>query len=264
MKYFFWNTNKNHINQYVSDLIIENDYDIIVLAEYEDNLKELLDYLSLNNIEMYNILTPGCKRITIIAKKNHLSVSSGVEKEYYAIKILNLKYDQKQIMATVHLPSKLWAGDDDRRIEIAKLVKDIEYYEKKYATKNTVIMGDFNANPFENCMTSASGLHAVSSSKVASRGFRTIRKETYNMFYNPMWNQFGDFKGVAGTYYYGGSTSVEIFWNVFDQVIIRPQIINLFEKQNLKIVTKSNGKMLINNNIIISDHLPIEFVIRED
>ena len=265
MKYFFWNTNKKKVNEYIKDLMIENNYDILVLAEYEDNIEELLIYLRKINIEMYEILTPGCERITLLTKIKPQDVSSGYETEYYTIKLLNLKYDKKQIIGSVHLPSKMNAEDEDRRIEIEDLVHKIEVYEKKYNTKNTIIVGDFNANPFEKCMISVSGLHAVSSRKVASRISRTVKKRTYNMFYNPMWNQFGDFKNSAGTYYYTGSRSAEMFWNIFDQVIIRPHIVDIFVNESLKIVTQVNGKKLVNNNkILISDHLPIEFIIKEE
>ena len=267
MKYLFWNTNNNKmVNEYIKDLMIENNYDLIALAEYNDNIKEMLDYLNLNRREMYNILTPGCDRITLISKIKPRDVISCEETQYYTIKILSLAYGKKQIIASVHLPSKMYADDEDRRIEISYLVKNIEVYEKLYNTKNTVIMGDFNANPFENCMMSVSGLHAASSPTVyANKKSRIVKKREYNMFYNPMWNQFGDFTGAAGTYFYAGSKAVEIFWNIFDQVIIRPQIAHLFVKEGLKIVTQVNGKTLLNKNkIIVSDHLPIEFIIKEE
>ena len=38
----FWNTNKNRkINDYISDIIVENIVDIFVLAEYEASIKDL-------------------------------------------------------------------------------------------------------------------------------------------------------------------------------------------------------------------------------
>ncbi|EPY6430835.1 endonuclease/exonuclease/phosphatase family protein [Clostridium sporogenes] len=265
MKYFFWNTNKKTINNYIKELIIENQYDIVALAEYEDNINELIDDLKKNKIKMYKIINPGCKRITLITKVKPKYIKSFSESEYYTIKMINLPYDRKQIIAVVHLPSRMHNNDEDRRVEIEALVKDIEEYEEKYNTKDTVIVGDFNANPFDKCMISVGGLHALLSSSEACREKRKVRNKTYSMFYNPMWNKFGDFEEPPGTYYYKASTAIEFFWHMFDQVIIRPHIIRLFSKESLKIITEINGKMLTKNNrIIISDHLPIEFIIKEE
>ena len=43
MKYLFWNTHQNNdINDVLSELIIENDISIILLAEYTANADELI------------------------------------------------------------------------------------------------------------------------------------------------------------------------------------------------------------------------------
>ena len=56
-------------------------------------------------------------------------------------------------------------------------------------------------------------------------------------------------------------------WNVYDQVIIRPTLRKQFIDENLKIITKTNTKSLLDHNKHpdrnISDHLPIAFEIKE-
>ena len=42
LRYLFWNTNKKSINDYLVKLSLENNYDMILLAEYEDDINELL------------------------------------------------------------------------------------------------------------------------------------------------------------------------------------------------------------------------------
>ena len=53
-----------------------------------------------------------------------------------------------------------------------------------------------------------------------------------------MWNLFGDFDSPHGTYYYGGSSTNNTFWNIYDQVIIRPGLRKRFvdevEKHGVK------------------------------
>lgn len=264
MKYLFWNTNKKIINDYLVKLSQNNDYDMIILAEYEDDINDLLKKMQKSKITMYKIMT-NCKRIKILSKSKPNNIKHCNETEYYTIKILEVNKKEKQIIGAVHLPSKLYAKDEDRRMEISELVNDIEKLEYKYATNNTIIVGDFNADPFDGCMIKVTGLHSVSSKDVALKLKRVVKKREYTMFYNPMWNKFGDYEGVAGTYYYSGGTAEEIFWHIFDQVIIRPQLISRFEEGKLNIITKIGDDILLKKDrkIMISDHLPIEFSIME-
>lgn len=261
MKYLFWNTNKQIINEYVKELIMEKSYDVVILAEYNDNANELLKELELVGIRMYKIKIIGCDRISFFTKAKPSKIKHCSESNYYAIKIINIDKDNRYIIGAVHLPSKLYASDEDRRVEIEDLVNNIAALEDKYNTKNTIIVGDFNANPFDGCMTKTTGLNAVSSEDVACKITRVVKNREYNMFYNPMWNKFGDFDGISGTYYYSKSSSEEIFWHIFDQVVIRPQNIKNFINSSLNIITKVNDRDLLSEGkrIKVSDHLPLEF-----
>ena len=75
----------------------------------------------------------------------------------------------------------------------------------------------------------------------------------------------GNNKNVCkGTYYYATSTK-SYYWYTYDQVILRPELINRFNIDKLNIITEINNKSLINKGIPnkkeISDHLPIKFEI---
>ena len=87
------------------------------------------------------------------------------------------------------------------------------------------------------------------------------------MFYNPMWNLFGDFSFPPGSYYYRGNEVINSFWNIYDQVMIRPCIRDFFIDSELKILCETKNRKLIDKNNHpskkISDHLPIIFEIRE-
>lgn len=260
--YFFWNTRGKKINKLLEETIVEKKYDIVVLAEYEDNLEELLENLEEKNINMFNVSTPGCERITFLSNRR---CQTGYTNQYFTIKLFKLSQRDIKIIGAVHLPSKMHAEDSDRRALLEVLIRKIEELESKYKTNNTILVGDFNANPFEDCMINATGVHSVSSREIAKKIKRTVNRVSYNMFYNPMWNKFGDFNEPAGTYYYRKSNVSMIFWNIFDQVIIRPQLINKFKNEDLNIITEISEVSLINKTkIVVSDHLPIEFIIEED
>ena len=60
MRIVFWNTNKNeNINEYISDIIVEQEIDILVLAEYESDIEELKKMLALYNIVIEQAITIG-------------------------------------------------------------------------------------------------------------------------------------------------------------------------------------------------------------
>ena len=143
----------------------------------------------------------------------------------------------------------------------------ISQAEKQVGHYRTVLVGDLNMNPFEDGVVGANGLHAVMSRRIAERQKRTVQNREYQFFYNPMWNFFGDeTSGPPGTYYYSNSEYVVYFWNMFDQVLIRPQLLDRFKSTDLKIVHCIDTISLLSSSGIPdkyskSDHLPIVFIL---
>ncbi|WP_155897962.1 hypothetical protein [Allocoleopsis franciscana] len=66
--------------------------------------------------------------------------------------------------------------------------------------------------------------------------------------------------GAPGTYYYAGSSYVSYFWNTFDQVLLRPALLDFFSQDDLKVISKIGANNLMTENGIFSsysDHLPV-------
>lgn len=61
MKILFWNTHNNNVNEYIVNLVIDNDIDVLVMAEYEDNENELRMLLDKAGISLTLQNTIGCK-----------------------------------------------------------------------------------------------------------------------------------------------------------------------------------------------------------
>ena len=80
-----------------------------------------------------------------------------------------------------------------------------------------------------------------------------------------MWNHFGNFPSPpAGTYFYDSSTQINYYWNMFDQVMIRPDLLEYFHDEKLQILTSAGSTHLLNTSgrpdqQVASDHLPIMF-----
>jgi len=109
------------------------------------------------------------------------------------------------------------------------LKNEIERIEFEHKCNNSIIIGDFNMNPYEPGMLGASALHSLSSRNIVKKQKRILHGKEYNMFYNPMWSLLGDINLPDGTYFYDDSSQeVNLYWNIFDQVLIRPSLIELF------------------------------------
>lgn len=122
-------------------------------------------------------------------------------------------------------------------------------------------------NPFEGGMIAAGQFHGVMTRKLAERGRRQVTGRHHQFFFNPMWSLYGDENtGPPGTYYKWMSEANCYFWNAFDQVLLRPQLLGYFpperQRDNLRILTTDgtidyldvNG---IPNRRLVSDHLPV-------
>ena len=143
MRVLFWNTNKNdNINAVLSELIVENDISIVVLAEYTASMEQLVQTLLSKGKEMNPYITNGCERIKILG--NILNVEPSLQSSHASIQILYNKY----ILCCLHLNSKIYSGHEERRnILIGQIINDVLKIEKDLKTEDTIIVGDFNINP---------------------------------------------------------------------------------------------------------------------
>lgn len=174
----------------------------------------------------------------------------------------------KIILSDAPSKAKLYADVLKRGIAIARIVEEIQIQEEKLGIEKTIIVGDINENPYETGCLGASGFHGIPVYKDTMKKYRVIMDESFKMFYNPMWNLLGDFSFPPGTYYYSGNEVENSFWNVYDQVMIRPCLRGQFVDDELKILCETKKRKLIDANNHpdkkISDHLPIVFEIMED
>lgn len=132
--------------------------------------------------------------------------------------------------------------------------------------RNSIVVGDFNMNPFDEGMISALGFNAVMCPNVAQKKSRKVLGEQRKFYYNPMWHIMGNKESVCKeTYYYSTSTK-SYYWYTYDQVLLRPELIKNFSIDKLNIINEINGMSLLTKSNIpnkkeISDHLPLKFEI---
>ncbi|WP_170291988.1 endonuclease/exonuclease/phosphatase family protein [Heliobacterium mobile] len=263
MNYLFWNTKKTPVNSVLSKIIRRRKCDIIALAEYTDNVTSLINDISDEKTRYYQIPSIGCDRIKVIANIKPARIKFLKDTDYYTILQFPHETLKYHIVSFVHFSSKMYRERTDFLFYSQLLKNDIDQIELVVNNKNTVIVGDFNMNPFEDAMVAASAFHAVPTRDVANRKSRKVSGLNHSMFYNPMWNLFGDKNNPPGTYYYSNSNQVNYFWHIFDQVLIRPSLINRLPLESIDIINFVEEESLVNKRGIpnISDHLPLFFTI---
>ena len=169
------------------------------------------------------------------------------------------------LLAVTHLPSKLYWSSESQSQSCTQLAREIRRCEAESGHTRTILVGDLNMNPFEFGMVSSQGLHGTMARRVAERECRTALNREYPLFYNPMWGHFGDgIDGPPGTYYNSRAEHVCYFWNMFDQVLVRPSLLDAFDNDHLRILDTSGEDSLLTaggrpSKSEASDHLPIVF-----
>jgi hypothetical protein len=207
-------------------------------------------------------------KVKIFAKLDKNHIKPLIEDNRIAARDLVLPNSKNITLIVAHLPSKLNKSESSQYASTERVRDFVSRVEKEQKHKRTIFCGDFNMNPFEVGMIQTVGLHTVMEKKIAKKVSRTVDDKVYPYFYNPMWGFLGDLgRGVvSGTYYYSNAEDVVYHWHLFDQVIMRPEIIPIFEDNKLDIITEINDTNLLNKNGIIdktkfSDHLPIKFTL---
>lgn len=255
MNILFWNLNRNNIKDYIKQCLEENKVDIAVFAEHKG-----VDFVSLEKEMLHSYRhiegIGGCDKIAVFASE-FASVIIKQEQSRYAL--YTVEYDSKKyVIAGVHLQDRR-SCDSARRIEvIGRLMNDIKNLEKSSKCSNTIIIGDFNANPYDDELLQMNAFHAVLFKEIIRKSeTRTVDNKIYRRLYNPTINFLSENTHNYGSYYFSSGSSTPI-WHCLDQILVSKALID-----NIKFLQyiRTIGKKSLIKNIVpnkdISDHLPL-------
>jgi len=154
---------------------------------------------------------------------------------------------------------------EDAQFYMQKVKKIEENWKDK--TQNTILIGDFNMNPFDPGMVCTRSFNSVCSLDIAKKmRCRKIKDsgEIFTYFYNPSWKIYADAGNhdVHGTYYYDRCKSGQFHWNNLDQALLRPSILESYNHRFEVLYDTLNFDLRKENNGV-SDHYPIMLEILE-
>ena len=264
-RFLFWNINRRPLASLIVGLATEYNPDFVLLAESQIPDDEILSALN-NGQDGLFYPAPGITdRIKIYSRHPPQFITPVGDFFRFSVRHVHVPTEKDFVLVAVHLPSKLHQTDVELLLFCTRLASTIREQEELANHSRTLLVGDFNMNPFEDGLVAAEALHGVMDRRIAQKGSRKVRGETRRFFYNPMWSYLGDLSpGPPGTYYYDRGRQVNFFWNMFDQVLIRPDLIEAFDVESLRIVTHVGRTNLLDadgkpDRRVASDHLPLTF-----
>lgn len=267
MTFLFWNVKKNPVQKTIADFAEMYTVDVIILAECDIEETVLLSELNSRTDSQYSVPARLGSKTDIYTRfppewLTPLADIHGLSIQHLKNPVMNADL----LMAAAHLPSRLHQTDVGLSHLAARWRSAIEEAEIRVGHTKTVVVGDLNMDPFHPGVVSSEGFHGTMDKRIALRRTRKVLEEDRHFFYNPMWSLFGNGSaGPPGTYYYDASSQpVNYFWHIYDQVLLRPDLIPFFPERELKILTHTESASLITNNgrpdtDYASDHLPLLF-----
>lgn len=266
--FLFWNLGRRPLQAAVTAIARQNEVDVIMLAECLLPPNTILKTLNPIGRSDYHYAPSQCGKIKIFTRFPAEFIRPLFENNRTTIRHLRIPATTDILLAVTHLPSKSHWKESSQVAEITVLADEIRDLETRMGHSRTVLVGDLNANPFEPGIVNASALHGVMCRRIAEERQRVVQGRPYPYFYNPMWSLLGDASpGVPGTYFYRSAEHTVYFWNMFDQVLIRPDLLNAFSNEDLEVLQSDGVASLLSQNGLpdadaFSDHLPVLFRLR--
>ena len=270
MNFLFWNIKrKDSFFNTIIDIVVEEDIDVIAFAEFPDGQQTVFKDLLVHNGIPFHYLSPiRTNKVELFYKAGKVNISRAYDGERISVSKIQSQVDHNDyLLVFCHLSSKLYSDKEQQSHLCRYIVNEITTYESSVNNFRTLVCGDFNMDPFDSGMKLCDGFNAMMTASLASKIIRKVCNKEYKLFYNPMWGLYGDLHGgdVPGTYIYASTEPIHQYWHMLDQVIMRPDVIPVFDKRQLRIVTKGHRYNLLNRNNNISnhysDHLPIKFTL---
>lgn len=255
MNLLFWNLKQNSNEKMIVDIILEQDIDIAVFAEHLNT-----DFSTVCK-SLSGKYTPhpgygGCEKITLLAKSIHSIIIKREQTRYtlYSCSAGSFVYN----LAGIHLPSNPNSNSDDRKNVIRDIIHDINELERESKCKNTIVIGDFNASPFDSELTQKDAFNAVMYKELINNTeFVQSNNKRYRRFYNPMVHYLSEDTQTYGSFYCTGGIN-SLYWYCYDQVLVRKSLVSHLESlQYAKIIGSKKLIKRLKPDASISDHLPL-------
>lgn len=261
MKLLFWNIHNTDNSSLIAECIKEHGVDVAVFAEYKNTDFDKLIGLLGDGYDLVDLI--GCDKLRLI-------VSKGVD--VYAVRgqsrffICLIQFDGSEwLLVGAHLQDRWSSEDPSKRLHtIRQIMAALKESQSEYCCKNKIIIGDFNAGPFDRELLQPDAFNAVPFKDVIRK--RTSRKwneAEYEHLYNPVVNWLSEETSTYGSYYTSNPT-VNPYWHCFDQVLVSRSLVDWVQDFSyLRSIGQRSLMADVRPDSAISDHLPLLVALEE-
>jgi endonuclease/exonuclease/phosphatase family metal-dependent hydrolase len=268
LSFLFWNIHKNpSIASFVGRIAARHDVDLFLFAECPKKPKDcgpLIDAMNAAQKGTYRFADVLPQRVRVASRLAPERLALRFHGQEVSVWEVRGKKAARFLLATVHLPAKTAGFDAPAQAFVARTVAaEVAEAEDDLNCPDTVLVGDFNMNPYEPGMVMPETVHGFMTMSHAEKPDRDYRGATYRRFYNPMWKLFGDRVSTAGgTFHWDAYAPNQHFWHMYDRVLVRPSLMRRLRE--VRILTSDGSASLLDANgapdrDLASDHLPIFF-----
>lgn len=267
LKILFWNMGRRPTLPVLATLADEHAPDLVIVAESPAPEVHVVEAINVGSSRLFNQTINFSSRLQFFVGFEPEAFQPIADDLGISSRRVALPATEEVLVVAVHLSSKRYLSDDDQAQLAPRLRAAIDDAEKKVGHSRTVLIGDFNMNPFELGMVSSEGAHGVMSAAIAQKQNRKVHGRNRAFFYNPMWSLMGDqTPGPAGTYFYYASKPYALYWHMFDQVLLRPDLAFWYTAEDVRVLDRAGERSLLTSDgrpdPSVSDHLPLLAVIK--
>jgi len=238
--------------QPIIDVVQKYQPDLIALIETNEILIKLLE----SRTSYYHVHPVTNKKSSMfLLYKNVHKIPMLVQEYKKRMNIYRYSYENEEMhIIVIHFPSKIFLDEKNQLSEAIDYYQEIEKFEKSTNNRNSLIVGDFNMNPFDQGMIAGNSFNSVSSEEIALEGTRTLMRKKYEYFYNPSWKLFGSNTNIFGTYFLKNPDHSSFHWNIYDQALLRS---TMLQKYKIDYSAIYDDVLFNKNGNCFSDHSPV-------
>jgi hypothetical protein len=261
-----WAARSSALRTHLGRIVANFGVDVLLLAESAFDTSDVLAALNGGGPDTFCYPPSNSRRIHLFTRLPEATVTDQFNDSSdgrLTIRRLTTSPTTDILLAALHFQSRMAWDALDQAMQTTVLQQDITDTEDVVGHQRTVLVGDLNMNPFDLGVVGAHALNAVMTRDLARGEGRVMAGRPYRFFYNPMWGCFGDrTPGPAGTYFYSASRPGNHFWHLFDQVLLRPALMDALAE--LRILEEDGQESLLTDrrrprSSEVSDHLPVLF-----
>lgn len=252
----------NAVASYVEECLVEHLIDVAVFSEF--------DGVSFKEVEAavgsaYRLAAGkgGCEKVRFLVSRD-TSFDMRVEQHRHAIGLAECR-GVTYLIAGLHAYDR-WNCDPSLRIDLGgKVMADVWNLSESTKCRNIVVIGDFNANPYDPEMVQPNSYNAVLFRDVIERSESCMYAEKrFKRLYNPILHFISEERKTYGSFYFLDSGKPGPIWNCLDQALVSKALAG--KVTNLSYPRTVGGKSLMKRvkpDSTVSDHLPLVVTMSE-